>query len=227
VKSSVPLSNSSLLKLSKDLLERKISIRFRAKGFSMRPFIQDGDLITVSPLQNSPVKVGDVVLYKTVDDQAIVHRVIQKTIKDNKTVFFIKGDAAFSQPEEVDTERILGRVVAIERNGRKRKLDTKLYRIIGLLFAWLSPFSRWIYPVGSKIKSVVREKRRSIWTNEDHLLLYCCRTRNGDPLELRDIDWNIFLKKARDEGISPLVFSRLRRYLAFGFQSTFRDCSTL
>jgi signal peptidase I len=175
----------------------------------MRPFIQDGDLITVSPLQNSPVKVGDVVLYKTVDDQAIVHRVIQKTIKDNKTVFFIKGDAAFSQPEEVDTERILGRVVAIERNGRKRKLDTKLYRIIGLLFAWLSPFSRWIYPVGSKIKSVVREKRRSIWTNEDHLLLYCCRTRNGDPLELRDIDWNIFLKKARDEGISPLVFSRL------------------
>lgn len=48
-----------------------------------------------------------------------------------------------------------------------------------------------------------------IWSNEDRLLLYCCRTENGDPLKLRDIDWNIFLKKAQIEGISPLVFSRL------------------
>ncbi|MDO9530041.1 MAG: nucleotidyltransferase family protein [Syntrophales bacterium] len=47
------------------------------------------------------------------------------------------------------------------------------------------------------------------WSREDHLLLYCCRTKNGDPLEIRDIDWNVFLEKARNEGISPLVFSRL------------------
>ncbi len=118
----------------------------------MRPFIQDGDLITVSPLQNSPVKVGDVVLYKTLDDQVIVHRVIRKTIKGSETVFFIKGDANLSRPEEADRKRVLGRVVAIERNRRKRKLDTKLYRIIGLFFALLSPFSRWIYPLGSKVK---------------------------------------------------------------------------
>lgn len=48
-----------------------------------------------------------------------------------------------------------------------------------------------------------------IWSREDSLLLYCCRIKNGDPLEIRDIDWNIFLEKARNEGISPLVFSRL------------------
>ena len=47
------------------------------------------------------------------------------------------------------------------------------------------------------------------WSKEDHLLLYCCRTRNGDPPVIQDIDWNIFLKKARIEGVSPLVFSRL------------------
>ena len=47
------------------------------------------------------------------------------------------------------------------------------------------------------------------WTMEDSLLVYCCRTRNGDPPVIRDIDWNIFLKKARNEGVSPLVFSRL------------------
>lgn len=134
----------------------------------MRPFIQDGDLITVSPLRNYPIRVGDVVLYKTADDQAIVHRVIRKTIKGSGTVFFIKGDATFGQSEEVDTEMVLGRVVAIERNGRGKKLDTKLYRIIGLFFAGLSPFSRWIYPLGSKVKhkgrkhlSIILEKLQS------------------------------------------------------------------
>jgi hypothetical protein len=166
----------------------------------MRPFIQDGDLITVSPLRNSLIRVGrvgDVVLYKTVDDRAIVHRVIRKTIEGSRTVFFIKGDAAFGPPEKIGMKNILGRVVAIERNGRERKLDTKLYRIIGLLFAGLSPFSQWIYPAGSKIKNVVREKRRSIWTNEDHLLLYCCRTEKANLPELQNIDWNIFPRLQR------------------------------
>lgn len=152
MKETISLNNSDLLKLSRCLIEIGTSIRFRAKGFSMRPFIQDGDLITVSPLRNSSVRVGDVVLYKTADDRVIAHRVVQKTIKDKKTVFFIKGDATFGQPEKVVKERLLGRIAAIERNGRKRKLNTKLYRIIGLFFAGLSPFSRWIYPIGSRVK---------------------------------------------------------------------------
>lgn len=135
----------------------------------MRPFIQDGDMITVSPLKHSSAKVGDVVLYKTADVQAVVHRVIKKTTIAGRAVFFIKGDATFGQPEVVYKESILGRVTAIERNGRGKKLDTKLYIIIGLFFAGLSPFSRWIYPVGSKIKhkgrkllGVILEKLQSL-----------------------------------------------------------------
>ena len=170
MKSPIPLSNSNLLKLSRDLLGENTSIRFRAKGFSMRPFIQDGDLITVSPLRNSPVRIGDVVLYKTVDDQAIVHRVIRKRTKGRRATFFIKGDAAFGQPEKVDAERVLGRVVAIERNGLKRKLDTKLHRIIALFFAVISPFSRLTYSIGSKAKYIVERRKRNggiFWSSND------------------------------------------------------------
>ena len=102
MKSPVPLSNSNLLKLSSDLLERGASIRFQAKGFSMRPFIQDGDLITVSPLGNYPIRAGDVVLYRTVNDRVIVHRVILKTRVEGRVVFFVKGDANLSRAEETD-----------------------------------------------------------------------------------------------------------------------------
>ncbi|MBW2594439.1 MAG: nucleotidyltransferase family protein [Deltaproteobacteria bacterium] len=47
------------------------------------------------------------------------------------------------------------------------------------------------------------------WSSEDHLLLYCCRTEKTNLPELLDIDWNVFLEKARGESVSPLVFSHL------------------
>ena len=52
------------------------------------------------------------------------------------------------------------------------------------------------------------------WSKEDRLLLHCCRTEmyekvNGDLIEIQDIDWDSFLRKARNEGISPLGFRRL------------------
>ncbi|MDI6688092.1 MAG: S24 family peptidase [Desulfobacterales bacterium] len=204
MKNPLLLSDSNLLKLSGDLLGKSRTIRFRAKGFSMRPFIQDGDLITVSPLRNSPVKVGDVVLYKTVDDQAIVHRVIRKTIKNNGTVFFIKGDAAFGQSEEVDTKSILGRVTAVERNGRERNLDTKLYRIIGLFFAGLSPFSRWIYPVGSRLK----HKKRKHLGGCPRIGFYVISTK-GRNLKLKYFQSNKISRSARNDKFGAFSYRTL------------------
>ncbi len=152
MKSLAPLNNSDLLKLSGDLLNRGTSIRFQAKGFSMRPFIREEDFITVSPIENSSISIGDVVFFVSADDQIIVHRVIRKYKKDGRVTLVVKGDASFGSPENVDIQNILGKVVAIERNGRERRLDTKLYRIIGLFFAGISPFNRWIYPIGSRVK---------------------------------------------------------------------------
>jgi len=118
----------------------------------MRPFIQDGDFITVSPVGSSSVRIGDVVFYSTAEDNVIVHRVVNKYGKDGNMNLVIKGDASFSSPEKVDIQNVLGKVVAIERNGRKRNLETRFYRTLNLLFARLSPFSHWIYPIGSRLK---------------------------------------------------------------------------
>jgi len=53
-------------------------------------------------------------------------------------------------------------VTAIERKGRKKRLDTKLYQSIGLFLAGISPFSRWIYPAGSLVKQSGRKILGSI-----------------------------------------------------------------
>jgi len=148
------LRDADLLELSKDIFRKGKSARFQAKGWSMRPFIQDGDFIVVSPIENSSIKTGDVVFHLTAESKIMVHRVIKKykKDKDNRIIMFIKGDATFSSPEKVDIKNVLGKVVAVERNGRKKRLDTKFYRIKGLLFAGISPYSKWTYPFLSKIK---------------------------------------------------------------------------
>ena len=146
------LREADLLELSKDIFRKGKSIRFQAKGWSMRPFIRDGDFIVVSPIKNSSIKTGDVVFYLTTENKVMVHRVIRKHKKGNRMIMFIKGDATFSSPEKVEMQNVLGKVVAVERNGRKKRLDTKFYQIKGLLFAGISPYSQWTYPFLSKIK---------------------------------------------------------------------------
>jgi ribosomal protein S18 acetylase RimI-like enzyme len=148
-----PLSREvDLLKLSKDILRKGKSIRFQARGWSMRPFIQDGDFITISPVENFSLKVGNVVLYSASGNRIIVHRIIRKYKKEGKITFFIKGDAAFGSPDRVDAQNVLGKVTAVERKGRRRSYDTKFNRLIGWFAASLSPFSPWIYPAGSILK---------------------------------------------------------------------------
>ena len=134
------------------MLEKGKSIRFQAKGWSMRPFIRDGDFIVVSPVKGSSIRKGEVVFYSTAENEIIVHRIIRKYKKNDRITVLIKGDASFGPPEKVDIQNVLGKAIAIERNGREKRLDGKLYRIIDLFFAVISPFSRWIYPVGSKMK---------------------------------------------------------------------------
>jgi len=172
VKKSILSSEVELLALSKDILKRGKSIRFQARGWSMRPFILDGDIITVSSVKNFSFKVGDVVLYSTAGDRVVVHRIIKKHKEGGRTNLFIKGDAAFGSPERVDIQNVIGKVTAIERKGRKKRLDTKLFRSIGMFIAAVSPFSRWIYPVGSLVKQSGRKILGSILEKLQGLNLY-------------------------------------------------------
>lgn len=150
------MSMNTFLTISRELFEQGKSVRFKVQGWSMRPFVRNGDLVTVSPVENSPVKMGDVVFYSTGENKVIVHRVVGKYEKNNKANMLIKGDACFGLPDRVDSTNVLGKVVAIERNGHARKLDTRFCQTLNLLFAGISPLSRWTYPIGSKLKRSVR-----------------------------------------------------------------------
>lgn len=112
----LPLSGAALTELLRAVLDKGRPFRFRAGGWSMSPFIKDGDVITVAPLAGRRPRPGEIVAFlhpKT--GHVAVHRVVR--MDDGR--FSIRGDNAHAPDGALTSERILGAVTRIERGGRK------------------------------------------------------------------------------------------------------------
>ena len=72
-----------LMEIMQDILARGAEFRFRARGWSMSPFIRDGDVITISPRNKKKPAVGKVVAFLQPDSgRLVVHRIIKQS-EDN------------------------------------------------------------------------------------------------------------------------------------------------
>jgi hypothetical protein len=169
------LSGPAQIDLMQAVLARGRSFRFRARGWSMTPFIRDGDVITIAPAQppdRNPrlptsssqsardltkarnCDVGRVVAFvSTPSRRLVVHRIIGRY----NSGFFIQGDN-LSGPvtETVGVEDILGRVVRIERGSRRiwLGLGPERYAIAVLTRAGL------LLPIRSRVAVLRRVFRR-------------------------------------------------------------------
>ena len=120
--------------LGAQLLRRGERLRIKARGGSMVPFLWDGDVAVVTPTAASEVDVGDVVCYEMPPGRLYLHRVIAR----DRDRVVAKGDA-LPFTEVVERAQLLGTVVAIERHGRVRRLDTPTARWRNRAIAFLSP----------------------------------------------------------------------------------------
>lgn len=112
----ISLSNSDLIELIQDAFTKGISFRFQAKGFSMLPFIRDGDVITLTSLSRSCITFGDSVAFIHPETgKLVIHRLISR----HGNSYIIKGDNVFKPDGLITREDILGYVARVERNGKK------------------------------------------------------------------------------------------------------------
>ncbi len=93
----------------------------------MFPLIRPGDLLTVAPV--TALRRGDVLLSQRDDGKWVCHRLIRSTADSVS----LRGDALSSVDRPVPRDAVLGRVIAIERDGRVRRLDGPAGRLIGIL----------------------------------------------------------------------------------------------
>jgi hypothetical protein len=125
------LSGEDLLALLVDGLARGASLRFRAGGASMSPFIRDGDVLTIAPLTGRP-RTGAVAAYIRPETGALaVHRVIGRT----RAGILLKGDNERGR-DLVPESSLLGLLVRAERKGRPVRIGGAVGRLIAGLSRW-------------------------------------------------------------------------------------------
>jgi signal peptidase I len=94
----------------------------------MWPTIRPGEAITVEPVTVAEIKLKDIVLYQT-GRGVIGHRVVKIAKQNGQRVLPARGDADQGSGEPVTAEQILGKVVAVERDGRCINLASRMAKV--------------------------------------------------------------------------------------------------
>lgn len=157
----VHLSGPRLSAIMDEVLEQGLPFRFRAGGTSMLPFIQDGDVLTIAPIEGRTPSVGAVVAYlannlsMSTTPRLIVHRIIQHTPGG----FMIRGDNQLSCEGEdlIANEQILGIVKGVERAGRPVRLGLGCERYLIVLLVRLGML-KIVVQTAAKALQIMRTK---------------------------------------------------------------------
>ena len=129
-------THKTFVDLSTELLQDGQSIRFYAHGMSMKPTILHGDFVTVEPIEPSEIRRGDIVLYRD-RNNVIAHRVVGLTASKR---FLFCGDGRETADQPVRPDQILGRVVALERDGRLLRLHHHWMQMLYVARFYVSRF---------------------------------------------------------------------------------------
>jgi signal peptidase I len=108
--------------LRKQLIENNHAVKIVASGYSMFPFMRNGDVQTISPVPLEEIKVGDVAVFERENDW-ISHRVIAIRKTNNETTLILRGDTCIQFDPLVTKENYIGKTVSFERNGTVYSID--------------------------------------------------------------------------------------------------------
>ncbi|HYA49264.1 MAG TPA: S24/S26 family peptidase [Burkholderiales bacterium] len=120
----------SLAEIMREVLAKGRPFRFRARGLSMSPFIKDGDVVTVSPLEDAAPRTGDVLAFlHPTTGKVVVHRIVRQSPGS----YDLKGDNAAESDGSLPAGRVLGIVTRVERDGAAVRLGRKSGAVVAQL----------------------------------------------------------------------------------------------
>ncbi len=119
--------------LIREAIARQGYCCIRVGGYSMLPSIKNGDLICVESLENHRLRCGDIAAF-FMDTTLIAHRIFGIRSTDSGIIYLTRGDAYFNSVGRICREDMLGKVVWLERNGRRKNLNNALWnRVMAML----------------------------------------------------------------------------------------------
>ncbi|MCF7810396.1 S26 family signal peptidase [bacterium] len=134
--SYLDLNHEGFLELLEAVLDKGKAFRFRVAGTSMRPYIKDGDVVTIEKIHRKILQIGDVVAaIHPENGRLIVHRIIKKTPNGYR----IRGDNISNSEALIQKAKIYGIVSHISRDGNPVTFGLGHEKI---LIALRKPFDR-------------------------------------------------------------------------------------
>lgn len=150
------LAGPEFSELAAEILQNGHALRFQARGGSMVPFIKDGDVVEVQPVEAATIRRGDVVLCRDGSGRVLVHRVVGVNREAGRAALVIQGDALARPDGRIPPGDVLGQVVAVERGGKRFELNGGRWRMAGQLWTRLWPLSLWGYRAVAALRRRVR-----------------------------------------------------------------------
>ncbi len=138
------------------LLQNGERVRMNLYGFCMRPFIKNGENVTIKPIKPEDLRCGDIIVSQF-NDRFKIHRFLKfKTISDTKFII-AKGDRCINIDSPVSLNLLLGKITHVNKGQKIIGYETPTWKSINFILAKLSPYISKIeqYP-----KVVIRFPRK-------------------------------------------------------------------
>jgi len=135
------LPNEILIPQVAELVRNGHTVKLPLRGYSMRPYLEDGRDCALLGAVPETLKVGDVVLAEIVPKKWALHRIVY--IKDDVIIMY--GDGNFS-PEYITRQDVVAIALGFYRKGREKLesvVSTK-YIIYWRMWVMLRPFRRYL-----------------------------------------------------------------------------------
>jgi hypothetical protein len=127
--------------------EGKKSVTFIVRGFSMRPFLEDGrDKVVLSPPREP--KIGDVVLAEISEKRYALHRVINV----ENGIYTMRGDGnPLRMTEQFTQDKIIGLADGFIRKGKFVSTGSRKWRCYSEVWNILKPLRRILLAIYRRI----------------------------------------------------------------------------
>ncbi|MEN8208846.1 MAG: GNAT family N-acetyltransferase [Candidatus Fermentibacteria bacterium] len=118
------LGSSDLAELAAEVFDRGGLISFAAMGSSMQPTLKDGDLLTAAPEDPASINSGDLIMYRTAEDRAAVHRVSDVSRISSHSEVILSSDSSPDVLYRISIEQVMGKIISASRDGRAIRIDS-------------------------------------------------------------------------------------------------------
>ncbi|RKZ10988.1 hypothetical protein DRQ25_01110 [Candidatus Fermentibacteria bacterium] len=215
------LGSSDLAELAAEVFSRSGTISFIALGSSMLPTLRDGDLLTAVPEDPFSIKQGDILLYRTGDDRAAVHRVSDVSRVSSHRELFLSSDSDPEDHYRISIEQVMGIIVSAVRDGKSIRIDsvpsgqkqTASARLIARLKSLPRRTSARVFSLASSFR-LYRKLCSAILRPMVKYEIHPAEKHSGSPGTQADWDWlNAYLFGRR---IGSAQFIRFEQDTPFG-----------